>query len=61
VDLELRQLRHFLARAEERNFVRAAGPEHIVQPGLSNSIPSVGDLAPAATRFLDEVWHIRND
>ncbi|MCU1583217.1 MAG: transcriptional regulator, LysR family [Microbacteriaceae bacterium] len=36
--MELRQLRHFLALAEEQNFTRAAQREHIVQSGLSNSI-----------------------
>ena len=36
--MELRQLRHFLALAEEQNFTRAAAREHIVQSGLSNSI-----------------------
>ncbi|HEV7848009.1 MAG TPA: hypothetical protein VGO88_01620 [Mycetocola sp.] len=28
---------------------------------LHLAIPSVGELAPAATRFIDEVWHLRND
>jgi DNA-binding transcriptional LysR family regulator len=36
--LELRQLRHFLALAEERSVTRAAAREHIVQSGLSNSV-----------------------
>lgn len=39
--MELRQLRHFLALAEEQNFIRAAQREHIVQSGLSNSIHSL--------------------
>ncbi|MCU1525281.1 MAG: transcriptional regulator, LysR family [Microbacteriaceae bacterium] len=39
--MELRQLRHFLALAEEQNFTRAAEREHIVQSGLSNSIHSL--------------------
>lgn len=39
--MELRQLRHFLALAEEQNFTRAAQREHIVQSGLSNSIHSL--------------------
>jgi DNA-binding transcriptional LysR family regulator len=36
--MELRQLRHFLALASERNFTHAARLEHIVQSGLSASI-----------------------
>lgn len=36
--MELRQLRHFIALAEERSFTRAAARELIVQSGLSSSI-----------------------
>ncbi|MCO8277724.1 LysR family transcriptional regulator [Actinoplanes sp. TRM 88003] len=36
--MELRQLRHFIALAEERSFTRAASRELIVQSGLSSSI-----------------------
>ena len=36
--VELRQLRHFLALAEERSITRAAKRELIVQSGLSNSL-----------------------
>ena len=36
--MELRQLKHFVALAEERSFTRAAARELIVQSGLSSSI-----------------------
>ena len=36
--MELQQLRHFVAAAEERHFTRAARREHIVQSGLSGSV-----------------------
>lgn len=36
--LELRQLEHFIAVAEEQSFTKAARRAHIVQPGLSMSI-----------------------
>jgi DNA-binding transcriptional LysR family regulator len=36
--MELRQLEHFVAVAEERNFTRAARRVHIVQSGLSASV-----------------------
>jgi DNA-binding transcriptional LysR family regulator len=39
--VELRQLEHFVAAAEERHFTRAAGRLHIVQSGLSASIRSL--------------------
>jgi DNA-binding transcriptional LysR family regulator len=39
--MELRQLRHFLALAEERSITRAARRELIVQSGLSNSIQAL--------------------
>jgi DNA-binding transcriptional LysR family regulator len=50
--VELRQLRHFLALAEERNVTRAAEREQIVQSGLSNSIRSL-------ERSLGTVLYVR--
>jgi DNA-binding transcriptional LysR family regulator len=50
--MELRQLRHFLALAEEQSFTRAAQREHIVQSGLSNSIHSL-------ERELDTPLYVR--
>jgi hypothetical protein len=39
--MELRQLRHFLALAEERSITRAAQRELIVQSGLSSSLQAL--------------------
>jgi DNA-binding transcriptional LysR family regulator len=50
--LELRQLRHFLALAEERSVTRAAEREQIAQSGLSNSIR-------ALERSLGTVLYVR--
>jgi DNA-binding transcriptional LysR family regulator len=51
--MELRQLRHFLALASERNFTRAARLENIVQSGLSASIGTL-------ERDLDVLLYVRN-
>lgn len=46
--MEIQQLRHFVAAAEERHFTRAARREHIVQSGLSASIKALEDELGAA-------------
>ncbi len=55
--IELRQLRHVLALAEQRNFVRAAEMLHITQPSLSRSIQGIEALfgAPLFDRGTREV------
>ncbi|MFI9511271.1 LysR family transcriptional regulator [Nocardia sp. NPDC052566] len=55
--MEIRQLRHFVALAEERSFTRAAQREHIVQSGLSSSVHALekdigADLYVRGTRPL---------
>lgn len=70
---ELRQLRYFLAVAEEKNFTRAAARLHVAQPPLSRQIRQLEDalgavlfdrntrsvtLTAAGTAFLAEVQKV---
>lgn len=72
--MELRQLSHFVAVAEERNFSKAARRVNIVQSGLSSSIRSLEqelglpllvrttrrvDLTEAGRAFLAEVRRVQ--
>jgi len=53
--LELRELRYFLALAEERNFTRAAARVYVTQPAFSRAIRKLereigGELFDRSTR-----------
>ena len=52
--MELRQLAHFVAVAEERHFTRAAARVHVVQSSLSSSVA-------ALERELGEVLFVRDN
>ena len=71
--MELRQLAHFVAVAEEAGFTRAAEREHIVQSGISASIASLErelgvelflrlprgvELTPAGSAFLGQARRV---
>ena len=71
--MELKQMRQFLAVAEERNFTRAAERLHIAQPPLTRQIraledelgtplfvrtPKGVDLTEAGAALLEEVPHV---
>jgi DNA-binding transcriptional LysR family regulator len=73
VNVDLRQLEHFVAVAQERHFTRAAARLHIVQSGLSASIRALEEemgaalflrttrrvnLTPAGTAFLTEAQRV---
>ena len=71
--MDLRQLEHFVAVAQERHFTRAAAKLHIVQSGLSASIRALEEemgaalflrttrrvnLTPAGTAFFGEAQRV---
>jgi hypothetical protein len=58
--MELRQLRHFLALAEERSITRAARRELIVRH-IYLILPSPGETSPAARRFADQLPRIHHN
>ena len=58
--MELRQLRHFLALAEERSVLRLIAVEGVrLERHIYLILPSVGETSPAAQRFADQLLRTR--
>ena len=54
--MELRQLRHFLALAEERSVLRLIAVEGVrLERHIYLILPSAGETSPAAQRFADQL------
>jgi DNA-binding transcriptional LysR family regulator len=55
IEIELRQMRYFLAVAQERSFTRAAARCHVAQPSLSRQIHAIEERL--GTRLFDRLSH----